>query len=421
MGAYPTPTGNLAPAGWWHFVSPARVIFGEGCSRFVGDAARQYGTRALVCTDDNLVGAGVVGPIARQLEKAGLAVVVFDGGRAEISIDDAEACVESVRAFAPDVVVGLGGGSNLDLAKVTAARLVTDHPIASWVAEGVPVRALPLVAMPTTAGTGSEVTPIAVLTDDALATKVGFSNRGLLARTVLVDPCLTFSCPPAVTAHSGLDALTHAIEAFLAIDFSAKPLEGYDFQGFVGKNPLSDVLALRAAELLAANLARAVREGDNATARSSMALGSLLAGMAFASAGTAVVHALQYPIGARTKTPHGLGNATLLPAAIRYNLGAHPDHERALARAVAGRPTAEPEELPELVADLVSEVGIVPNLRSLGVSARDLPTMATAAARIERLISNNPRPLDEAALLAVLNIALDFGSSTATEVPARQL
>ncbi len=401
---------EVAPAAWWHFVSPARVVFGEGCSRFIGDATRELGTRVLVCTDANLVGAGVVSPVAQDLEEAGLAVQVFDGGRAEIGIGEAEACVGAVRAFAPDVVVGLGGGSNLDLAKVAAARLLTERPVGSWLAEGVPSRALPLVAMPTTAGTGSEVTPVAVLTDEVSSTKIGFPSRALLARTVLVDPLLTYSCPPVVTAHAGMDALAHAVEALLALDFFAKPIETYGFQGFVGKNPVSDALALRAAALVAGNLARAVHDGRDAAARAGMALGSLLAGMALASAGTAVVHALQYPIGAMTKTPHGLGNAALLPAALRYNLGAHPHDERALAQALAGRPTAEPEQLPELVAELAREVGITPNLRSLGVSADDLPAMAAAAARIERLVSNNPRPLDEAALLDVLTVALDFGS-----------
>lgn len=408
---------------WWHFISGGRVLFGAGCSRFVGAAARELGGRVLVCTDQNLQSAGIVAPVVERLHASGLEVLVFDGGCAEISIAAAEACAAQVAGFAPHVVVGLGGGSNLDLAKVVAARLETDRPIADWPHSAVPERALPIVALPTTAGTGSEVTSVAVLTDESSETKVGLPGRCLLPRAVLVDPTLTLSCPPRVTAHSGLDALTHALESFLALDFREKVVPDYDFHGFVGKNPVSDVLALKAIALIGSSLVRAVHNGSDAAAREDMALASLLAGMAFASAGTAVVHALQYPLGARTKTPHGLGNAALLPAALRFNLGIHPADEVAATRALTGRSDVDASMLPDVVAELARSVGVEPNLRALGVEREDLPPMAAAAARITRLVSNNARPLDEAALLALLEMALDFtpvpvhesGAATATE------
>ncbi len=393
---------------WWHFLAAGRVVFGEDCSRFIADAAGELGERIVVCTDENLQRAGVVAPLVEILRSAGLATLVFSGGRAEISVAAAEECATQVRDFAPSVVVGLGGGSNLDLAKVVAARLTTSRPIAQWAQAGVPDTALPIVALPTTAGTGSEVTAVAVLTDETSGTKVGLPGRALLPRAVLVDPLLTYSCPPAVTAHSGMDALSHALEALLAIDFFAKPVPDYGYQGFVGKNPVSDALALQAIALIGPHLPRAVRDGSDAVARRNMALSSLLAGMAFASAGTAVVHALQYPLGARTKTPHGLGNAALLPAALRHNLGAHPADERAAVRALTGEEQTDAAALPDAVARLALSVGITPNLRALGVERGDLPAMAAAASRITRLVSNNPRPLDEQGLLAVLEEALDF-------------
>jgi len=393
---------------WWQFVSGGRIVFGAGCGRFVGAAAREFGDRVLVCTDQNLQGAGIIEPIARRLRAEGLESFVFDEGRAEISIGEAEACAESVRDFAPTVVVGIGGGSNLDLAKVVAARLTTTRPITDWASEGVPSSALPIVAIPTTAGTGSEVTSVAVLTDEVTGVKIGLPGRAFLPRVALVDSTLTFSCPTRVTADAGMDALTHALEALLAIDFTAKPVHGYGYEGFVGKNPLSDTLALKAIALVGTHLANAVRDGRDVAARDGMALASLLAGMAFASAGTAVVHALQYPLGMKTKTPHGMGNAALLPAALRFNLGVHPADELEAARALTGDHDVEASILPDIVAVLAMRIGVAPNLSALGVTRSDLGPMAAAAASNGRLVSNNARRVDQHGLLVLLESALGF-------------
>jgi alcohol dehydrogenase class IV len=407
----PTIEQSMQQGPWWSFVTAGRVVFGTGSSRLLPDAVAELGTRVLVCTDQNLVAAGTVGPIVAALRSSGLHVDVFDEGQAEIGFAAAERCAGIAAGFAPDVVVGLGGGSNLDLAKVVAARLSSTTPIARWRADGVPKAGIPVVAVPTTAGTGSEVTPIAVLTDEEHDTKVGFPNRSLLPRVAIVDPALTLSCPASVTAHSGMDAMTHAVESYLAIDSADKAPQPFSGQGFVGKNPVSDALALRAVELIGANLATAVADGADLAAREAMALGSLLAGMAFASAGTAVVHALQYPIGARTHTPHGLGNAVLLPAAIRFNLPARVGESAVLARALgstAAGDAAAASELAGLLGRLALSVGITPNLRSIGMGEADLAAAAADASRITRLVENNPRHLDEAALLAVLSDALDY-------------
>jgi alcohol dehydrogenase len=309
------------------------------------------------------------------------------------------------------VVVGLGGGSNLDLAKAIAARCVDDREVRTWVSDGVPKEVLPIVALPTTAGTGSEVTSVTVLTDEEVGTKVGFQGRVFLPRAALVDPLLTLSCPPHVTAYSGMDALTHAIEAFTAIDFADKPVPNYFDQGFIGRNPVSDALAMSAIELIGANLERAVAEGSDISAREAMARGSLLAGMAFATAGTAIVHALQYPLGALTKTAHGLGNAVLLPSAIRFNLSSRIREAAQIARALGVDSDDDDDagdRLADAVGDLAWRVGIEPNLRSLGVSESDLDGIAEVASRITRLTGNNPRRVDAPSLREVLEGAMDF-------------
>jgi len=397
---------------WWTFFTAGRVSFGAGVSRFIASAVQEFGTRVLICTDQNMRRAGIVGPIEDVIhEVPGVDVFTFDEGEPEIGFEGVERCVHAVRSFSPTVVVGLGGGSNLDLAKVIAARCCDDRDVRTWTSRGVPARALPIVALPTTAGTGSEVTSVAVLTNEESRTKVGLQSPVFLPRAALVDPLLTISCPPRVTAYSGMDALTHAIEAFMSIDFRDKPVPGYFDVGFIGRNPVSDALAMSAIGLIGEHLERAVSNGDDIAAREGMAMGSVLAGMAFATAGTSIVHALQYPLGALTKTAHGLGNAVLLPSSIRWNLKTRTVEAAKVARAL-GECDDDDEScasrLPDVVGNLAWRVGIEPNLRSLGVTGSDLDSIAALASRIDRLTANNPRPVDQSGLREVLNDALDY-------------
>lgn len=398
---------------WWSFSTPSRVTFGVGASRCLGEAIRRVGNRAVLCTDRNIVNAGIVETllwrIREESDGSDVEVLVFDEGREEIGLAYVEDCVDAVREFGPTVVVGVGGGSDLDLAKVMAVRLVSDRPVVSWATEaGVPSSAVPVIAVPTTAGTGSEVTRIAVVTDEIGKVKVGMSSGAFLPTAAVVDPLLTLSCPPSVTAHSGMDAITHAIEAYLAVDYWDRATLENGGQGFVGKNPLSDALALRAVALIGEHLVRAYQDGSDVEARTAMALGSLFAGMAFSGAGTSVVHALQYPIGALTGTAHGLGNAVLLPAAVRFSLSVRRREAGALARAlgVAAESDEEvAEELPRRLEALARAVGIPPSLRAIGVEEGQLPAIAKAACRIRRLVENSARPVDEAGLLDVLRDA----------------
>jgi alcohol dehydrogenase class IV len=407
-----TPARPQAAVPWWSFSTAGRIAFGPGTRRFLPDVAQDLGRRVLICTDGNLVRSGAVEPIADLLRsRPGLEVEVFDGGQAEIGLKAVESCADQVRGFRPELVVGIGGGSNLDLAKVIAGRLPASTSARDWLSSGAPRTALPVVAIPTTAGSGSEVTPVAVVTDEERQLKVGLTSQAFLPRAVLVDPELAVSCPATVTAHSGLDALSHAVESYMAISFRDKPVQDYADQAFTGKNPLSDALGLRAVALISENLVAAYKNGSDLAAREGMALGSLLAGMAFAAAGTGVVHALQYPIGALTKTSHGHGNATLMPAVVASNLAIRPQEAAEIAVAMGADPDS-PEEaaasLPAMIGRLATAVGVTPNLRSIGVDVSQLASIASAAVGITRLTGNNPSPVSEATLLAVLGDALDF-------------
>src|SRR6202790_4817713 len=298
----------------WGFSTAGRVFFGWGAVAELRNVPREFGQRVLVCTDQNIVKAGICETVMALLGDAKANVSVFDEGRPEGDRQTIERAAEVAQAYAPDVVIGLGGGSNLDLSKAVALLLKHPGPISAYYGENnVPGPITPVVAVPTTAGTGSEVSPVAVVADPERAIKVGIASRTLIPKWAIVDPALTISCPASVTAHSGMDALTHAIESYCA-----KVRTGISPHAiFVGKNPVSDVLAAKAISCIAKSLATAVAQPDNRTARAEVALASLLAGMACSSAGPAAFHALQYPVGEATHTPHGLGNAVLLPTVMR--------------------------------------------------------------------------------------------------------
>src|SRR5579863_9212656 len=298
----------------WGFSTAGRIFFGWGAASVLRDVAREFGPRVLVCTDQNMVKAGVCETVLTQLAEGKAEVKIFDGGQPEVDRQTIERATAAAQPYKPDVVVGLGGGSNLDLSKAVALLVKYPGSLPSYYGENnVPGPVAPIVAIPTTAGTGSEVSPVAVVADPERAMKVGIASRALIPKWAVVDPALTVSCPASVTAHSGMDALAHAIESFCARvrpDCSPHAI-------FVGKNSMSDVLATKAITAIAKYLPTAVAQPGDRAARQEMALASLLAGMAFSAAGTAAVHALQYPVGEATHTPHGLGNAVLLPTVMK--------------------------------------------------------------------------------------------------------
>ncbi len=383
----------------WTFHTAGELVFGRGAAAQLGRRLASSGAkRVLVVTDAHLIQAGLVDRIRSALSDAGVACEVFAGGRAEPSLAVADEAVAAGRVCRPDWLVGLGGGSNLDLAKVVALILAHGGTPADYVGEDrVPGPVLPLAAVPTTAGTGSEVSAAAVLTDTERQLKVGLMSNHLRPRLALVDPLLTVSCPPRVTADSGIDALTHAIEALTAVDFQQFPLPAEKVSVYQGRFPLADLAAREAVRLVGRHLATAVHEPENLEAREGMALAATLAGMAFSNAGVAAVHALEYPVGAAVHCSHGAGNGLLLPYVMQFNQAVR---QRELAEIasllgadVAGlEPEAAAQAAIEAVRRLRREIGIPDRLRELGVRVEQLRTFAEKAGSIERILRVNPRP-----------------------------
>jgi alcohol dehydrogenase len=391
----------------WGFSTAGRVFFGWGAVAELRNVPREFGQRVLVCTDQNIVKAGICETVMALLGDAEANVKVFDEGRPEVDRQTIERAAEVAKGYAPDVVIGLGGGSNLDLSKAVALLLKHPGPISAYYGENnVPGPITPVVAVPTTAGTGSEVIPVVVVADPERAIKVGIASRALIPKWAIVDPALTISCPASVTAHSGMDALTHAIESYCAkVRIGVSP-----HAIFVGKNPVSDVLAAKAISCIAKSLATAVAHPDNRAAREEVALASLLAGMAFSSAGTAAVHALQYPVGEATHTPHGLGNAVLLPTVMRSILSSRVEEMAFIARCLDPGLKTETEataasQAPDLVKRLGAEVGIPKGLRAIGLTREQLPQLSQLASTVRRLIDNSPVDFDESGLLRLLQEA----------------
>jgi alcohol dehydrogenase class IV len=348
-------------------------------------------------TDRALVGAGIAAAVTKPLEAAGVTLEIFDGGEPEPSIELAESLLETARRFKPDGVLGLGGGSNMDLAKIAAACLTHGGGPRDYVGEDkLPGPVLPLLCVPTTAGTGSEVSAASVLTDKANHVKVGMLSNYLRPRLALVDPELTLTCPRKVTADSGIDALTHAIEAYTAVDNAEFPLPPGERSTYQGRHPMGDMLAEKAIGLVGRHLRRCVEKPDDYEAREGMALAATLAGMAFSNVGVAIVHALEYPIGGAVHCSHGAGNGLLLPYVMRYNLPPRKREFAAIARLlgedVSGLDeTAAAERAITAVEKLRADIGIPNRLREFGAKPEQLRGFAEKAFAIKRVLRVNPR------------------------------
>ncbi len=396
----------------WTFHSAGQLVFGRNAAAKLGDVARRLGARRVfIVTDPVLLKAGLVDPIHAPLSEAGLVVEVFSGGEPEPSLRAAEEAVAAARVFRPDAVVGLGGGSNMDLAKISAVILAHGgRPLDYAGDDKVPGPIMPLLCVPTTAGTGAEMSAAAVLSDTDNQMKVGVLSNYLRPAAAIVDPLLTLSCPPKVTADSGIDALTHAIEAFTAVDNADFPLPHGEHSVYQGRHPFGDMLAERAVRLIGAYLRRAVRDGADLEAREGMALGATLAGMAFSNVGVALVHALEYPVGGATHCSHGAGNGLLLPYVMRYNAPARSEGFASIAGFlgddVTGLSTEQAaERAVAAVEKLRADIGIPTRLRDLGVKESQLRPFAEKALGIKRILRVNPRTPSLEDLEAILRAA----------------
>lgn len=377
------------------FSTSPRMVCEPGAVSRVGALARERGaSHALVVTDAFLARSVGCARLIASLEDVGVLVTLYGQVLADPPQDTVEAAGRLARDAGCDMVIGLGGGSSMDTAKLAAWLACNDAPLGAVF--GVNLlrgRRLPLMQVPTTAGTGSEVTPVAIVTTPD-GQKKGVVSPLLLADVAVLDAALTVELPPAASAMTGIDAMVHAIEAYTSRH---------------AKNPISDALAVRALALLYRHLPRVLEAPADLQARQAMLLGAYLAGMAFANAPVGAVHALAYPLGGLFHVPHGLANSLVLGPVLRFNLPAatHAYAELAQALGVAGAPAlpGQAQRFVQAMEDLVARMPYAQNLRSVGVQRGDLPRLAREAIQVQRLLVNNPREVREPDALALYEAA----------------
>jgi alcohol dehydrogenase class IV len=346
--------------------------------------------KILVVTDRFLHQSGLIEALKSSLRQSGYPIVVFDGVEADPAEEIVSACLELARSEQAGLVIGIGGGSSMDVAKVVAALAKSQQELSTAYGIGnLKGDRLPLIQVPTTAGTGSEVTSISILTTGE-NTKMGIVADQLYADRVLLDAKLTLGLPKLHTAATGIDAMVHAIEAYTSVHL---------------KNPISDMLAREALRLLSTNLLTVCADGSNVEAREAMLLGAMFAGQSFANSPVAAVHALAYPLGGQFHIPHGLSNALMLGPVLEFNVAkaAHLYAElgEVLGAVRSGRADDDARDFVSRLLALVAESGAPRRLRDVDVPADALPALARDAIRQTRLLRNNPAPLDEAAILTI--------------------
>jgi alcohol dehydrogenase class IV len=365
-------------------LQPPRIVFGNGCAVNCVEVFAQRGARRVLLVTSRSV-RPQIDAVVEKLKQAGPEVVESRFVPAEPSREFFESILQEARETQIDSVLAIGGGSVIDVAKLVAALVRGSQKINDVFGINLLAgRELPLVCLPTTAGTGAEVSPNAILLDTADALKKGVVSPHLVPDAAFIDPLLTFSVPPAVTAATGLDALTHCIEAY-ANQFA---------------HPITDNYALRGIKLISANLLSAVNDGKNIEARAALALGSLYGGLCLGPVNTAAVHALSYPLGGRFNVAHGVANALLLPHVSRFNFSAAPeryaDISVALGLARNGSPLTTAEHGVEFLSQLSRACGVPQKLSELDIPRTAIPTLAKAAMQVTRLLKNNLRPVTEA-------------------------
>jgi alcohol dehydrogenase class IV len=366
------------------FCGPSQIIFAPNAHKQLGSLVKELdGSKVFVITDPGIAKVGILDKVLEVLREAGIETGFYDQVVPEPPIETVQEIASKVKEGGFDLVVGLGGGSSMDMAKVVAVLQTNDNPIESMVGIGnVKKRGIPMIAMPTTAGTGSEVTQIAIFTFEEEKTKKGIVSPYLFATAAIVDPVFTYGLPPHITANTGMDALVHAIEGYIAKK----------------SNPISDMYALQAIGLISKYLRKAVHNGENAEARYYMSLGSLEAGLSFSNSSCAAVHALAYPLGGTFHIPHGLSNTLMLKSVMEFNVVTN--IERFVDIAVAMGENVEglcdrdaALKAIKAMGDLAEDICVPTRLRDVDIPKEAIPKMAEDAAKQQRLLSQNPRKL----------------------------
>lgn len=363
---------------------PHLILAGLGASERLGAEATALGAKkALMVTDQGVMGSGVGTKIKTSLENEKIAVDVFDRVLSDPDVACLEACLAMAKMDRYDLIVGVGGGSPMDIASITSVMLTNPGTVYDYFGVNlVKNPGVPTILIPTTAGTGAEVTPNAILTDTQEHLKKAVVSPYILPRIAMVDPLLTVSMPPGPTSSSGIDALTHAIESYTSNNAT----------------PVTDLFAREAIVLIGRSLRTAVANGNHLEARYDMSIGSLYAGISLANAGVTAVHALAYPLGGQFNVPHGVANGLLLPYVMEFNvlgnipkfaqiaqwLGEKVEHLSLLDQAY---------QAPKAVRAIYRDLKIPQSLTELGVPKEAIPKMAEAAAKVTRLMANNPRTM----------------------------
>ncbi|MCP1150056.1 MULTISPECIES: iron-containing alcohol dehydrogenase [Bacillus] len=370
----------------YHFQTASHIVSGAHSLDLLGEKLDGLGlsglTSIFILTQPSIVSLGYADHIKSELTKKGITSEISTAIKPEPTEENIEEVFQTFLQGEHDAIIGIGGGSVLDAAKILAVLKTNDEPISALVGTNlVKRRGVPTILIPTTSGTGSEVTPNAIVTFPEKELKIGMVSPHLLPDLVILDPALTLNLPKAITAATGMDAFTHALESYISNK----------------ANPFSDMFALESMRLISGSIQEAYHHGENMKAREDMLVGAMYGGMALTSAGTAAVHAMAYPLGGKYKISHGVANSMLLPHVTAFNA----DHIINRLEQVAGvigiaktdakRPLAE--QVVRQIEAWTADLHIPQQLKAFGVSKEDVPALAQAASEVRRLMNNNPKPM----------------------------
>ena len=368
-------------------LNAGRIVAGPGSIASINEVVADLGARkVLIISDKGVARAGLIEKPKAILEAAGIIVAVLDDTPPEPDVEQVNAILAAARPHAAQAVIGIGGGSAMDVAKIVAVLLNNDVSLRDLLNKApIARRGLPTLMVPTTAGTGSETTPNSIILVPEDELKVGIVSPKLMPDCVILDPELTVGLPPAITASTGMDALCHAIECYTS-------KKG---------NPFSEMLALKAITLISRSIRTAFTTGTDLDARHDMLLGAMYGGMCIATSSTTAVHALAYPLGGKYRIAHGISNAILLPFVMRFNAVGNEDKFRDIALAmgldVASRPAAHAASaMIDALFALNRDLEIPSDLKRWDITEADLETLVEGAAKVTRLLDNNPRPMGKA-------------------------
>lgn len=370
----------------YHFQTASHIVSGAHSLEFLGEKLELLGLSKLrsifILTQPSIVSLGYADQIKTELAKKGIASEISTEIKPEPTEENIEDVFQTFLKGEHEAIIGIGGGSVLDAAKILAVLKTNDQPISDLVGTNlVKKRGVPTILIPTTSGTGSEVTPNAIVTFPEKELKIGMVSPYLLPDLVILDPALTLKLPKAITAATGMDAFTHALESYISNK----------------ANPFSDMFALESMRLISGSIQEAYHHGDNMTAREDMLVGAMYGGMALTSAGTAAVHAMAYPLGGKYKISHGVANSMLLPHVTAFNADHIKDRLEDIARVIGieekGSKHTLAEQVIRQIEEWTADLHIPQQLKAFGVSKEDVPALAEAASEVKRLMDNNPKPM----------------------------